>query len=85
MLHNGVVKIPGGTIPVFDDCHLLHPLMEPGIGNGHTRGHGKGFDQSLILIGELGRADLVGKVQTPVYLTTHLDPDGEERLHRGMT
>ena len=71
-LDHGVVEIPGHSVPVLVDRHLLHASVEASVLDGDPRRQGEGLDQRLVVAGELGPADLVGEIEVPVDLAPHL-------------
>jgi hypothetical protein len=50
--------------------------MQASVLDGHARGKCESLDQSLVIIGEIGRAELVGEVEVPVHLVAYLSNEG---------
>ncbi len=83
-----LVHRPTHQQPRVDGCHCGEPslagegaLEQARVLDGHTGGHREDLEDHLVLLGELGCAQLLGEVDAAEDLAAHHDRSSEEALH----
>ena len=81
-LDDPVVEVLGDPLALVDDGQALDLFVEPGVLDGDAGVQREHLDERLIVLGELGRADLVGQVEVAHRDAGHDDRHAQERAHR---
>ncbi len=84
LLADGVVEIERQPVALGGDRELPRLLVQARVRDRDCGMSGEQPDQLLVLVGEVGRVELLGQVERPDHSRRRHDRDAEERAHVRM-
>jgi hypothetical protein len=83
-LNHPVVKIPSNSVPVIEDTERPNSFVQPKILDRHPSCKGESLRQRHVLVSKSFGTHLVGEIEIPEDIATHLQGHAEKGSHRWM-